>query len=132
MRRDNSVSETFCVVVGAGVLILLAVALVDLCTFRDDGSPVPGVVAGQGFVPGQTSTGVGFASNGDTITTVSRSQDVYTVVVRTADRTEAMEVSRSVWSRLRDGDAVAVQYRVSSIFGFTSRQLVVSKTPANQ
>ncbi len=132
MWRDNSVSEAFCSVLVVGVLIMLAVGLVDLCTFRDDGPAVPGVVYGMGFVPGQTSTGVGFSSNGDTITTVSRSQDVYTVVVRTADRTEAMEVSRGVWSRLRDGDAVAVQYRVSVIFGFTSRRLVVPDTPAKR
>lgn len=123
MRRDGSVSEVACFGLMAGIVVLVLLAVVDLCLMRDAGPPVPGVVVGQGFTPGQTSIGTVTHQNGTVGTTVSRSEDVYTVVVQTADRKEAIRVRRWAWESMKDGQAVYVRRLVSPVFGFRSTTL---------
>ena len=123
MRRDGSISEVACFGLIVGVVSLLVLAFVDMCLMRGDGPPVSGVVIGQGFTPGQTSFGTVTNSDGTVGTTVSRSEDVYTVVVQTEGRKEAIRVRRRVWESLKDGQPVYVRRMVSPIFGFRESRL---------
>lgn len=106
------------------VLTVCGLLIVDLLTFHNDGDPVPGVVAGQGYVPAQTHIGTAVGPNGQVMTTVSSTGPDYSVIVQLPDRRVVVDVSRAVWEVVKDGDRVAVQFQRTDLFGFTGRRLV--------
>ena len=121
MKRRGDAEVWFIVV----VLAVCGLFIVDLLTFHNDGPPVPGVVAGQGYVPAQTHVGTAVGSNGQVMTTVSSTGPDYSVIVHLDGRRVVVDVSQRVWERVKDGDKVAVQFRRTAMFGFNGMRLVI-------
>lgn len=105
---EDSVAGTFFAVIIVAVVFLAGDGLYTATrreTFR------PAVVVDRAYHPSQTSVGFGTSSSGQSVTTVSTTDEKYTVIFRVGDDVRSVTVEPSYWAACKPGDHATLGYR---------------------
>lgn len=108
----------------AGLALFLLLLLVDVCASDVFDRQEDVTVVHTDYTPSQTSTGVGTTTSGRAVVTTSTTDEVFSVVVKTADGdVAAHRMPKHEWAEVRVGDTLSLVHTRSKIFGFHHTRL---------